>query len=431
MDIPKIVIIGAGSAFTYGLVNDLLFCSELEPIRLSLYDIDSEILADVTKGVREKINYHRKEIKVEAALELKSALHGADFIILTISVGGITTHELDIKVPLEFGIPQTTGDTIGPGGIFRTLRSIPVVLKICRVIEEVSPQAWLLNLTNPMAQICRAVNKFTSVKILGFCHCITGFLHRVASTFNLPEEEIKFQSGGINHLGWIRELKYKNRDLLQELKKKFSEGLTHPFTPVQKLLFNYYGLLPYPNGRHLAEFFKSFFNFSNYQTNPYELRLRNIEEQRQKHEETRLFWREEALKEEKLRQITPSDEKLIPTIVSLLGKGNTCQVLNISNQGSVSNLPSEAVVEIPASVSEGKVEGIKSPPVPLGLRSLLTRVITEQEIMIEAAVKGEKDLVLQAFLLDSQLEGEEIGKIEALVKKMFETQRDYLPQFKI
>ena len=169
----KIVIIGAGShVFTHNLVTDFLSYPELRDSTISLMDIDEDRLDLITSFTRKVVSQHGFATKVESTTDRRTALDDADYVILSIRVGGLAANRLDLEIPAKYGIVQGIGDTIGPGGVFYGLRHIPVILDICSDMEELCPDAWLLNYTNPMAMICWAVNDHSNVKNIGLCHSV-------------------------------------------------------------------------------------------------------------------------------------------------------------------------------------------------------------------------------------------------------------------
>ncbi len=197
----KIVIIGAGShVFTRNLVTDFLSYPEHRESTISLMDIDKERLSLVTAFTKKLVDQHGFDTRVESTTDRRTALDGADYVVLSIRVGGLEANRLDLEIPAKYGIVQGVGDTIGPGGVFYGLRHIPVVLDICRDMEDLCPEAWLLNYTNPMAMICWAVNDYTSIKNVGLCHSVQGSASELARYIGAPLEEIHYLVAGINHM---------------------------------------------------------------------------------------------------------------------------------------------------------------------------------------------------------------------------------------
>ncbi len=204
----KIVIIGAGShVFSRRLITDFLSHPELRDGTITLMDIDRERLHLITTFARRLVNQRGFKTIVVPTEDRRSALEDADYVVVSIRVGGLEANRLDLEIPAKYGIKQGIGDTIGPGGVFYGLRHIPVLLDICRDIEELCPDAWLINYTNPMAMICWALNDHTRVKNVGLCHSVQGTAAELARYLGAALDEVSYWVAGINHMAWFLELK--------------------------------------------------------------------------------------------------------------------------------------------------------------------------------------------------------------------------------
>ena len=210
----KIAFIGAGSfGFTRTLVRDILTFPEFADATLALMDIDAEKLGFITKAVRKIVKAGNYPAKVIATLNRKRALDGADAILITILQGGVQVWRHDIEIPERYGIDITVGDTRGPSGIFRALRTIPVVLDICGDINRYAPNAVVLNYTNPMAMLCRAVQaQYPNLMMTGLCHSVQGTAMMLAGWIGAPYREVTYHCAGINHQSWYLDFKWKGKD---------------------------------------------------------------------------------------------------------------------------------------------------------------------------------------------------------------------------
>ena len=205
---PKIAFIGAGSfGFTRKLVRDVLTFPLLENATLSLMDIDADHLEFARRAVQKIVDLGNYPAKVEATLDREEALRGADYVVVTILAGGLDVWRKDIEIPKKYGIDINIGDTRGPSGIFRALRTIPVMLDIGRDMERLCPDATMLNYTNPMVMLCRSLQRETSIKVTGLCHSVQGTAEMLARWIGAPMEEITYTCAGINHMAWY--LKYE------------------------------------------------------------------------------------------------------------------------------------------------------------------------------------------------------------------------------
>src|SRR6476469_6581332 len=216
---PRIVLVGAGSVeFTRNLLGDILTSPGLRTSEIALHDIDPERLATAERMARWTAAALDAAPTITAHLDRREALRGADFVINTIQVGGARATQLDFDVPARFGLRYTIADTIGVGGVFRGLRTIPVVLGIARAMEEICPDAMLLNYTNPLAILVRAVSEATSIQVVGLCHSVFWTIDRLAGYLGLPRDEIDSASAGLNHLAFVLRLEHHGRDLYPDLR---------------------------------------------------------------------------------------------------------------------------------------------------------------------------------------------------------------------
>jgi alpha-galactosidase len=223
--VAKVTFIGAGSVvFASRLLCDIISHPELRESTISLMDINAERLGLIDKLARVTVAKYAPKAKVESTLDRRKALKDADYVVIMIQVGGLEAFEKDIHIPLKYGINQEVGDTLGPGGVFRGLRTIPVLLDVCRDMEDLCPDALLINYANPMAINCGAINKATKVKNVGLCHSVQGTAMQLASYINVPFEDVSYWVAGINHQAFFLEYKYKGKDaypiLWEAMKKK-------------------------------------------------------------------------------------------------------------------------------------------------------------------------------------------------------------------
>ena len=216
----KIVFIGAGSlGFTRGLVRDLLTFPKLQDAHIALVDINPERLAMAQKGIQKIIAAGNYPATVSATTKRREALPGADAVLTTILCGDVSVWQHDILIPKKFGVDTNVGDTRGPSGIFRALRTIPEMVAICRDIEALCPGALMLNYTNPMAMLCQAMQKHTKVNVTGLCHSVQGTAEMLARWAGVPYAELNYTCAGINHQAWYLSLEHKGKDIYPKLRK--------------------------------------------------------------------------------------------------------------------------------------------------------------------------------------------------------------------
>src|SRR3954471_4320569 len=215
----RIVLVGAGSVeFTRNLLGDILSAPALRGSQIALHDIDPERLATAERMARWTAGALRADPVISAHLDRREALESADFVINTIQVGGARATQADFDVPARFGLRYTIADTVGVGGVFRGLRTIPVVLGIARDMEAVCPDALLLNYTNPLAILVRAVSEATAIRVVGLCHSVFWTIDRLAGYLGIPRDEVDASSAGLNHHAFVLRLEHRGRDLYPDLR---------------------------------------------------------------------------------------------------------------------------------------------------------------------------------------------------------------------
>jgi alpha-galactosidase len=221
----KVAMMGAGSGFTPRLVNDLVRVPSNQGGTIALVDVDVARLRVMEKLIKKLVAKRGGTWKVQASVDRRKALHRADYVINCIEVSGAACVAYENDIPLKYGIDQCIGDTIGPGGLFKALRTIPVWLEILRDCEELCPHALVLNYTNPMCMMTLAAGRTSSMAIVGLCHSVQGTSHLLANYAEVPYEELDWECAGINHLAWFTRLAHEGRDLYPELRKKFADDL--------------------------------------------------------------------------------------------------------------------------------------------------------------------------------------------------------------
>jgi alpha-galactosidase len=451
----KIAIIGGGSySWAFTIVRDLVVTPELEGSTIVLEDTESEALQITGPLCRKVVRKARRDFKIETTTSEAAALKDADFVILTISTGGLDSMEHDIGVPLKYGIYQSVGDTVGPGGISRALRNIPVVVDIGKHMEKLCPGATMLNYTNPMSTLCRALTRETTVPTIGLCHELFGAMGWLTGLLGLESRhDFDVVAAGVNHCIWILKLTIKEtgEDALALLR----QYLKHPNAFVRKQqkrlkgtrakeqlalahthggrqlvkssLFEVYGALPAAGDRHVAEFFPFFLTQEADAGGKWGVHLTTVEERRTR-------WQPGALKscKDMLSGKTPielrrSGETVSLIIDALSGGKPFVDVMNLPNKEQISNLPRQAVVETMAIADSTGVRGIAVGELPLGVLNQIMRHVLNQELTVEAALTGDRDLVLQAMLNDPLVR--KIEDAKKMTEELLEANRRRLPQF--
>ncbi|MGQ9523496.1 MAG: family 4 glycosyl hydrolase, partial [Armatimonadota bacterium] len=430
----KIVLVGAGSAsFTQGLVADLILASDLGPWSLGLVDISQEAL-DVAAGLVARMLAARPEadIEVQADTDRRRVLPGADVVVTTIAVGGRRSWELDVTIPRKYGAFQPVGDTIMPGGLSRALRMVPAMVEIARDVVELCPDALFVNYSNPLTIICRAVRKATGAPVVGLCHGVMSIEQYLADFAGIPRDEVTSLAVGVNHLTFFLELRWKGhdawcivrariaeergesvdhaalRDAFPELDWRRRQHMRTSDTPFSWSLFEAYGAYPAVNDRHVVEFFPHRFPGGRYGGGTLGVDVFSVEQVIEHGEETyqrmkRIARGEEEVPEWLFRRAPGEHEQLLDIVRSIVRDERRVFSMNLPNQGAVPNLPSEAVLEIPACAAGRGPCPLLLGPVPSPLAAVLNRVIAVQELGVEAALRGSRQLFVEALLADGSV----------------------------
>lgn len=401
----KVSFIGGGS-YSWGptLLGDLALSSALHGT-VCLTDLDPVAGERLCRLGRRYMEGCHARWQVIYTPSLAEALDGADYVILSITTGGLDAMQGDVEIPERYGLYQAVGDTVGPGGIARALRNIPVVVAIAREMELHCPRAWLINVTNPMTTLCRAVTKATAVRTIGLCHELRSVQGRAAALLSGGNGLPAWRVAGINHLPWLIGL---SADALADFAERIAcaapldsaaGGHFQDNFRVKLDLLDVYGTFPAAGDRHVAEFFPSYLASPGETFERYGVRLTTIGDRRRDR-----AWSIEAV----LRQldgrapitIEQSPEQAVPVIEALEGPRQGEFVVNVPNQGQIRGLPDGAVVECMATIDRDGVHPHQAPELGRAILSWLSTHVAAQEIVVEAALQGRAESALEALLLD-------------------------------
>ena len=438
----KIALIGGGGfRWTANFARDLIVDPGLAGFTLCLEDLyDEEGLEINARFARKVAELVAKDVRVEATMDQGEALKDADYVMLSINTGDDHCRPNDYGVPERYGIFQTIGDTVGPGGLSRILRNVPVIAAFAREMEALCPAALLINYSNPMTAITRTIYKTSRIRAVGCCHELFGTYRHLTKLFKCQNEEIKLRVGGLNHFIWIYSLSVKGQDGLAMI-KKYARGERCGATAemdwenweenmrvfrFRAELLERFGCLPAAGNRHIAEFFPYFLNSMEYAEQTWQIDYNTVAIiNRMKQEKKEKVLRMLAGKEE--IPLSKSEEAASDIISSLQNQGELLTVANLPNLGQVDNLPREAVVETLAVVSHGGLQPLAVGPIPRGLAGHMYKHVMNQELAIDAALAGDRDLALQSLLGDPMIKNYEDAK--NLLADLLEANKPYLPMF--
>ena len=429
---PRIVLVGAGSVeFTRNLLGDILSADALRDAEIVLHDIDADRLTTAERMARWTAGQLGANPSISAHLDRRDALAGADFVINTIQVGGARATQVDFDVPARFGLRYTIADTIGVGGVFRGLRTIPVVLGIARDMEALCPNAWLLNYTNPLAILVRAVSEATSIKVVGLCHSVFWTVDRLAGYLGIPREEIDYASAGLNHHAWLVRLEHRGRDLYPALREFVEAGRVPDDDLVRADMFRRFGVYPTESSEHHAEYNPWYIGKRDERGDAVERFHIPIGEylDRVAHNLDEFAETKRMLDAGEPFDIERSGE-YAATIIDSMTTGEPARIVaNAMNHGAlIPNLDADACVEVPAMVDGLGVHPVAMGPLPVHLAAYVRGAVDMQALTVRAALHRDRTAIGYAVMTDpivqSHLTLEDAWR---LTDQMIEAEAEWLP----
>ena len=434
----KITFIGAGSFdFTRELVRDILTYDAFKDAHICLMDIDPQKLSYIEKAchkIKEAGNY---PVTIEATMDRQKALEGADGVVITVLTAGPDIFRTDIEIPKKYGVDICVGDTRGPAGIFRFLRSAPVLLDICRDIERICPDAYVLNYTNPMALNCRFLQEMTKVKVTGLCHSVQHTAKMLADWIGADMKDVEYTCAGINHMAFYLDYKWKGEDAYPLIRKAMEREEIYNEEHVRNQLFLHLDYYPTESSGHNSEYYPWFRKrpdliekYCTHSTgwNPGAHAYILNEYFRRQNE-----WQQDILKwlGEPEVDLERGQEYAACIFNALFGDNTPFDFNgNVRNEGWISNLPDGCCVEVPVTVTK---DGYTVHPVgelPAQLAVMDNVAARSEELAVRGCIEGDKRKIFHAILVDPLTAAVlSMDEIQAMVDEMFEANKDYLPQF--
>jgi alpha-galactosidase len=438
----KITFIGAGSlGFTARLVRDILTFPLLQDSTISLMDIDAERLDFSLKAVTRLIEAGIHPTKVEATLNREDALRNADIVLTTILSGSTEVWRHDIEIPKQYGVDINVGDTRGPAGIFRFLRTLPDLMDIVRDMERLCPDAVLLNYTNPMAMLCAAIQRQTFIPVTGLCHSVQGTAGMLADWIGAPRDEITYTCAGINHMAWYLDFKWSGKDAYPLIYKAVTEreGIYNE-EQVRNEMFLALGYYVTESSGHSSEYNwwfrkrpdlieKYCTHSTGWNPGEYAFILKEYQEAEQ-------TWKE-VVRVELDKEITSEDlergHEYAAYIINALQGGEPFRFNgNVPNTNLVTNLPQGACVEVPVWVDKSGFQPVHVGALPPECALLTGLSSGIEELAIQAAFDGDPVAVYRAICHDPLTASVlSLSEIRQMTNDLFTQHKEYLPQFKI
>jgi len=436
---PKIAFIGAGSfGFTRTLVKDILTFPLLENAELALMDIDPERLEYSTRAVQRIVDEGKYPATVTSTMDRREALDGADAVLVTILAGGVQVWRHDIEIPMKFGVDMNVGDTRSVAGIFRALRTIPVMVGIAKDMEELCPRAVMLNYTNPMAMLCRAMQRETKVAVSGLCHSVQGTAAMLANWAKVPPAELDYVCAGINHLSFFLKLEHKGRDIYPDLRKAMKKKDVYMHEQVRNEMFMAFGYYVTESSGHNSEYNAWFrkrpdliekFCKDGTGWNPGEhaFILKHYLQREKDWKKDIIAW----LENPEPLNLSRGHEYAASIINAWMGGEIFRFNGNVPNTGIITNLPDRCCVEVPVFADRNSLNPVHVGALPPSVQPMVALSVAVEELAVEAALTGNPELVYQACCYDplcSAVLG--LQEIKDMVKAMLKKNKPHLPTFK-
>jgi len=432
----KFAFIGAGSlGFTAGLARDILSFDAFKDCEIHLMDIHEGRLAYAQKAVQKLVDAGKYPAKVYATTDRKAALKGADGVLITILQGGVDVWRHDIEIPKKYGIDICVGDTRGPSGVMRFLRTAPVMLDIIRDVEVLCPDAIVLNYTNPMGMLCSYLQRMSKVNITGLCHSVQGTAEMLAGWIGADMKDVTYTCSGINHTAFYTDFKVNGKDVYPQIKEKvLNDPAVANAEPVRNEMYLQLGYYPTESSGHNSEYLPWFRKrpdliekYCTHGTNWNPGEHAYILKEYMDAEATWEAKFSEYLAEDKI-DLDRGEEYASFVFNAIFGDG-TPFVFNSNqlNNGLISNVSANACVETPVLATPAGIQYLRTDPLPDNLAVLVDLSARIEVLAVNAAITGDKELVVQANMFDPLTASVlSMAEIRTMTEEMLEKNKDFL-----
>lgn len=433
---PKVTMVGAGSAvFARQIITDVLAIEGLDSGTFALVDIDGTRL-ELARAIAQKlVELSHKKWKVAASTDRAEMLPGTDYVVNSIEVAGLQNVRHDYDIPMKYGVDQCIGDTIGPGGIFKALRTGPAWLEIVQDVERLAPKAMILNYTNPMSILTLAAARSTSLPVVGLCHSVQGTSRQLAGYLSVPYEELEWNCAGINHNAWFTKLEHRGVDQYPRLRELASNNLRiYERDPVRFDLMLHLGAFVTESSGHFSEYvpyYRKRPELIQKYTRPGYLGesgfyANNWPEWRRANDE-----RIQAMLDGKTKIPTERSHEYGADIIEAAEKNEPVSIWgNVVNEGAIENLPHGGCVEVECKVDAKGFHPVKFGKIPEQLAALNRAHMAVHELVVDALLNRDRQSALYALSVDPLTSAVcSLEEIERMFDEMWEAQRESLAPF--
>ena len=432
---PRITLLGAGSGFTQPLFTDILHIEGLDAGTIGLVDIDHERLDINVRLINRILDLMgKKDWDVEASTERKDVLRGTDYLISTIEVSGVQCVRYDNDIPLKYGIDQCIGDTIGPGGIMKALRTLPPFLEILKDVGQYCPDALIMNYTNPMSIMTLGSTRVTKQPFVGLCHSVQGTSRHLAGIAGVPYEEMEWRCGGINHMAWFTELKWRGEDLYPRLRDAMEKKEIYERDPVRFEIMKEFGYFVTESSGHFSEYVpyfrkrkdllqkycrENYLGGSSFYANNWPAWRENIDRARR-----------EMVEGKRQIHLGRSHEYAASIIEAHQFDRITIVYASVPNTGLIPNLPQTGVVEVATVVDKQGYTPTYFGNLPEQVAALCRSNMAVFELCVQGILNHDREAIIHAMMLDPLSSAVcSPAEIRSMTEELFEAEKDYIPDW--
>ncbi|AMO57596.1 diacetylchitobiose-6-phosphate hydrolase [Endozoicomonas montiporae] len=433
MESLKLAVIGGGSSYTPELIEGVIKRIERLPVtRIDLVDVEAgkEKLDIITQLAQRMVARAGLNIEIRHTFNRREAIQGARFVMTQLRVGGLQARARDERIPLKYKVIGQ--ETTGPGGFAKALRTIPVILDICKEMEELAPDAWLINFTNPAGMVTEAVQKYTSVKALGLCNVPINMHHQTAEALGASIDRVKVNFAGLNHLVWMSNIRLDGKDVTEQIIDKLCDGAQMNMnniheSPWDPQFLKSLGVVPCPYHRYFYmqdDMLNEELESAASSGTRAEVVIKTEQELFKLYQDPDLAEKPEQLEQRGGAYYSDVSLNLVDALYNDTGAIN---VVNTMNKGAISNLPDDAVVEISSVIDSAGAHPLSQGRLPENQIGLASSVKAYEQLAIDAAVKGDYGMALQALVANPLIPSAKVAKL--ILNDILEQNADYLPQF--